>query len=208
MCGGCGQPLRAIDPGATAFAGVATAPAEWSGAVPTDQPVVSHDAPTLAGQVVGIAPPPLPAPGFASPLHPEKVPWPGAASGRKSKPDAGASVAISAPWWRIPLIAAIVLLVLVAGSLGTWALFVGPSMHSSFDAQMQSALDSAIYTAFEGKAAVGHYTVTIPATAFNDQVIITFPAAARSPTSRYRSPMVRRLSRTRSGAATAQPRRT
>jgi hypothetical protein len=168
MCGGCGQPLRTTDPGATAFAGVAQTPSALLGAVPTDPPIVSHDAPTLAGRGSEIAAPPLPALGSASPLPPQKVAWPGIAAGRKSKRAAGMSSAGSAHWWRIPLIAGIVLVMLVAGSLGTWALFVGPSMHSTFDAQMQSVLDSGINGAFSGKAAAGQHT--IPAKAFNDLV--------------------------------------
>ena len=100
-----------------------------------------------------------------------------AAEGRVARSDgwsevetrSGTSAAARLPGGGFRLIAAIVLVVLVAGTLGTWALLVRPSMHSTFDAQMRSVLDSGISTRhFRAQFAKGQHT--IPAKTFNDFV--------------------------------------
>jgi hypothetical protein len=175
MCGGCGQPLRATDPGATVYADSATTPVAPYGAGAASS--VAHDAPTLAGQGSGIAAPPLPPVGPAvTPLPPDKVPWPGVTPGRAAKKRSAAASGNPAPWWRIPAIVGVVLVVLVAGTLGAWAFAVQPSMHSDFDVHMQSVLDSGINASFSGATTSGTHTVTIPASAFNGFVATLVPS--------------------------------
>jgi hypothetical protein len=51
------------------------------------------------------------------------------------------------PWWRVPLIALIVLGVLGGGALGAWALFIRPPIHAQLDANMRASFNSAIDSA-------------------------------------------------------------
>lgn len=151
MCGGCGRPLSASDPGATAYAGAGTVP---GGGVGT----ASHDAPTFAGVGSGTAAPPLlGSPQFGAQPSAGKVAWPGVTRGRRKL---GVSTDASAPWWRIPAIAGVVLVVLLVGTLGTWAFFVRPSMHTSLDTQMRSVLVSGVHQTFSGTIKSQDYTIT------------------------------------------------
>ena len=173
MCGGCGQPLRAADRGATVFAG-ATTPAASAGVDSQDFGVVAHDAPTFLGQEEDPAAPSFPFPGdVAAAPSDGNVAWPGVAQGGRAKARGGAPRTSSVPWWRIPMIVAIVLFVLVGGVVGAWAVVIQPSMHSDFDVHMQSVLDSSINETFHVKVAAGQHT--IPATTFNGYVKTLVP---------------------------------
>src|SRR5258707_651983 len=127
MCGGCGMPLRVADPGATTLATAAPAAGGWAAAAPATPTAYAHDAPTAFA-------PARPEPYSDAPAAPPTPPlrWPGDEAARAKAARAGSAPGRgSAPWWRIPLIAGIVLVVLVAGSLGAWALAIRPSTHAS-----------------------------------------------------------------------------
>ncbi len=59
------------------------------------------------------------------------------------------------------------------GSLGTWALFVGPSMHTTFDTQMRTVLDSGVFASFSGTIAKGDHAIL--AKTLNDLVASRVP---------------------------------
>jgi hypothetical protein len=166
MCGGCGKPLRATDPGATSLATPSQEPAGWARALPGTSPI-AHDAPTMVSispdtPVLGGPPAYTPADASAAPA----ARWPGlGAQPRKAPAGSGGA---QAPWWRIPLIAGIVLVVLVVGFLGAWAVAIRPSLHSDLDTQLRTALDSSIYQVFQGSVPKGEKAISA---AFINQVV-------------------------------------
>jgi hypothetical protein len=169
MCGGCGMPLRVADPGATTLAAPAPAVGGWAAAAPATPTAYAHDAPTAFAPAL---------PQQYAPAAPRTPPlrWPGDEAARAKGARARAAGAHgSAPWWRIPLIAGIILVVLVVGFLGTWALAIHPSLHTSLDTQMRSALDSGVRQAFEQPGATSKGPQTIPAAFLNGIITAVLP---------------------------------
>ncbi|MGH2516791.1 MAG: hypothetical protein ACRDHP_14150, partial [Ktedonobacterales bacterium] len=121
MCGGCGQPLRQPS-GAPATLAM---PAGWAGG-PEPGATTPVDISAPFNRTVA-----LPAPGLYSPApaH-ERAPsvWPGAApAGQRAN---GKPPAKRKNPWRVPITLFVVLCVLLAAALGTWALVVRPAMHN------------------------------------------------------------------------------
>jgi hypothetical protein len=169
MCGGCGMPLRTADPGATVLATPIPAGGGWAAAAPATPTAFAHDAPTAFAPAL---------PGQYAPAAPQTPPlrWPGDEATRAKAARAGSAPGRgSAPWWRIPLIAGIVLVVLVVGCLGAWALAIRPSMHTSLDTQMRSALDSGIHLAFQQPGATSKGQYAIPAAFLNGIISTELP---------------------------------
>lgn len=150
MCGGCGMPLRTTDPGATSNAdlvggwaspALSATPASAEMAYPPDAPTAyapqfdQSQQPTYA----------LAAPGITAPPRQQAarpVIWGGPAVADQS--DKRARGRVRGPWWRVPLIALVVLGVLAGGGLGAWAIIIRPSVHAQVDGTMRASLNTAI----------------------------------------------------------------
>jgi hypothetical protein len=162
MCGGCGQPLRQ-SPDSPGTATVAISAGWASGAepgatTPVDMPAAF--APTVA------------APPFASAYSPPGAPsvWPGAAAAAQRS---GASPTARKNPWRVPIIVLVTLCVLLAATLGAWALLLRPAIHNSVDSQLRSALDTAIEEATPASQTIPAgtvITIRIPASALNADI--------------------------------------
>ncbi|MGZ3676945.1 MAG: hypothetical protein ACXWQR_00045 [Ktedonobacterales bacterium] len=149
MCGGCGMPLRTTDPGATsnvdllggtAAPALRTTPAPMEMASPSDAPTAylpQRDRPQQAYVHPGPVITALPGQPSATPAV-----WAGPARTEhdKKRPEAHSR----SRWWRLPLIALVVLGVLVGGALGVWATIIRPSVHAQVDANMRTSFNSAI----------------------------------------------------------------
>jgi hypothetical protein len=171
MCGGCGQPLRQpLESGATvAIPGEWAADPQAGNTTPADAPY--GFAPTMAAPTPAAYTPP----GAANQAHAyEAAPsiWPGAGSPGQQ---AGARPATNTKRnpWRAPIILLVVLCVLLAATLGAWALILRPAVHSTVDTQLRSALDSAIEQAAPSGVPLPPntpLTITIPASALNANI--------------------------------------
>lgn len=142
MCGGCGMPLRSIDPGATSQDNAG--PGGWG---PGPGNLVSQDAPTIMSPGGGN----VAAQAYAQPATPPgipQIPTPvTAASPAAAWPAAGQAKAKPATrrfrWWIIPVAILIALIVLGFLGLGVWGLGIQPSTANSVNATFPSALNSA-----------------------------------------------------------------
>ena len=139
MCGGCGMPLRSIDPGATSqdYAG----PGGWA---PAQANLASPDATTMipgGGNALPQAytqpatPPALPQMPTPVTAASPAVAWPAAG---QVKPATGRF-----RWWIIPVAILTTLIVLGVLGLGVWGLGIQPSTAASVNNTFPSVLDSA-----------------------------------------------------------------
>jgi len=141
MCGGCGMPLRSIDPGATSQDN--TGPG-GRGAAQGNLP--SLDAPTMMSPGAGNVAPQAYAQPATPPAVPQ-IPTPVTAGRAVAWPAAGQAKANPATgrfrWWIIPVAILIGLIVLGFLGLGVWGLGIQPSTANSVNTTFPSVLDSA-----------------------------------------------------------------
>lgn len=136
MCGGCGAPLRASEPGAVgAYAqpGI-TYPSEGVG----NPALYAPDAPTTV-----------------TPTAPDALAvgaWPGvpAPASAREKPRTHRG--------RLLIIVGVVLAALLISTVGAWAMVIQPTLHNEADTQLRSALTSAVGDV-PVHAPAGHYFI-------------------------------------------------
>jgi len=157
MCGGCGRPLRALDPAAT----TAVHPVSPDTAFPS--------APTsyATGKQTAYAPverPPYTPPSTRTPSR-----WPDSGSSTTPRP---ASLSPRRPrgWAHGLIVFLVVLLVLTGGLLGAWALVIRPAVHTAVDSSLRAALDNAVQTTTADITVVPNGQYTLPAAAFDAEI--------------------------------------
>ena len=157
MCGGCGQPSRALDPAAT----TAVHPVSPDTAFPS--------APTSYATGKQAAYAPAERPPYAPPSTRTPSRWPDASGSTTPRP---ASPASRHPrgWARGLIVFLVVLLVLTGGLLGAWALVIRPAVHTAVDSSLRAALDNAVQTTTADITVVPNGQYTLPAAAFDAEI--------------------------------------
>lgn len=147
MCGGCGQPLRMsgapADAALTQAVPIRSAPAQTNGLpLPSTAPAPTgvYPATHAASQMP-----------YAASYVATAPAWPG-----PGQPSGGvaAQPAAQRSRWRIPIVLLVTLCVLLAATLGAWALVIRPAVHAAVDGQLQRALDTAIEQAAPASASI------------------------------------------------------
>lgn len=155
MCGGCGHPLRVLDPAAT----TAVHPIAPDAAFPsTPTPY------TISTQTTQATPPTA-----------MSASWPSAGSPPTPR-SAFASARRPGGWSRALVVFLVVLLVLAGGLLGAWALVIRPAVHAAVDASLRAALDNAVQTATANITVVPNGQYALPAAAFDAEIQRQLPA--------------------------------
>jgi len=166
MCGGCGRPLRALDPAAT----TAVHPI-----APDAVDVAFPYAPTSYSASAQTAYTPAERAPYAasSTLTPSR--WPDTGGATTPRP---ASLSPRRPrgWARALVVFLVVLLVLAGGVFGAWALIIRPAAHQTVDSSLRAALDDAVQTATANITIVPNGQYTLPAAAFDAEIQRQLPA--------------------------------
>jgi hypothetical protein len=157
MCGGCGRPLRALDPAAT----TAVHPVSPDTAFPS--------APTSYATGTRTAYAPAERPPYAPPSTRTPSLWPDG-SGSTTPHPASQSPLRPRGWARGLIVFLVVLLVLTGGLLGAWALVIRPAIHTAVDSSLRAALDNAVQTATADITIVPNGQYTLPAAAFDAEI--------------------------------------
>lgn len=184
MCGGCGMPLHTTDPGATsnvelvgstASLALHATPAPMEMEYPPDAPTAylsQRDQPPQAYVHSGPVVTALPGRPSAAPAV-----WAGPAGAEHGKKRPAARP--RGLWWRILLIALVVLGVLMGGALGAWASIIRPSVHAQVDANLRTSLNSAIDQVAANIRQLPRgllLQVTVPASDIDQQIQQNIPA--------------------------------
>jgi hypothetical protein len=157
MCGGCGRPLRALDPAAT----TAVHPISPDAAFPS--------APTSYATGTRTVYAPTERPPYAPPSTLTPSRWPDAGGSTTPRP-ASPSPRRPRGWARGLIVFLVVLLVLTGGLLGAWALVIRPAVHNAVDSSLRAALDNAVQTATANITIVPNGQYTLPAAAFDAEM--------------------------------------
>jgi hypothetical protein len=160
MCGGCGRPLRALDPAAT-----------------TAVHPVSPDAAYATGTRTAYAPAERPSPYAPPSTLTSSAPsrWPDAGGSTTPRPPSP-SPRRPRGWARALVVFLVVLLVLAGGLLGAWALVIRPAVHTAVDSSLRAALDNAVQAATANITIVPNGQYTLPAAAFDAEIQRQLPA--------------------------------
>lgn len=168
MCGGCGRPLRALDPAAT----TAVHPVSQDTAFPSAPTSYATGTRTAyaPAERSPYAPPSTLTSSTLTPSTPSTPSrWPDASGAMTPRP-AAASPRRSRGWARALVVFLVVLLILTGGLLSAWALVIRPAIHTAVDSSLRAALDNAVQAATANITIVPNGQYTLPAAAFDAEI--------------------------------------